>query len=118
MTALGEASCWQPGRRGLRRLEQDGVQAENALAGMPTMPCCWIWGCRGAGAAGVAQLAERGATLPVMICARDTVEDRVAGAGSARTITSQPFALMIARAIAGFAARAHGVADTRYASGA
>jgi len=96
---------------------QDGVQAENALAGYAYDAMLLDLGLpRREGLQVLRNLRKRGATLPVMILtARDTVEDRVRGLDSgADDYLLKPFALdeLLAR-LRALLRRAHGVADTQ-----
>ncbi len=96
---------------------QDGVQAENALAGYAYDAMLLDLGLpRREGLQVLRNLRKRGATLPVMILtARDTVEDRVRGLDAgADDYLLKPFALdeLLAR-LRALLRRAHGVADTQ-----
>jgi len=96
---------------------QDGVQAENALAGYAYDAVLLDLGLpRREGLQVLRNLRKRGATLPVMILtARDTVEDRVRGLDAgADDYLLKPFALdeLLAR-LRALLRRAHGVADTQ-----
>lgn len=100
---------------------QDGVQAENALAGYAYDAMLLDLGLpRREGLEVLRSLRKRGATLPVLILtARDTVEDRVRGLDAgADDYLLKPFALeeLLAR-LRALLRRAHGLADPRIRMG-